>query len=313
MDINKSLMRSLRQTMEMFGISEEEVFDKEDYLDDWERDLAAPRKIASGKPYKILVCGGRHFEAYGLLKVVLGKLIKKFHIDISKSEIVSGHCQGADMLGEKYAEEYNIPIKRFPADWAKYKRKAGPIRNKQMIDYISGFENKLVVAFTSINTVGTRNTMMLARKNNIPIVEIPFAPMHDNQLFAVELNCISAHNFLKYIERVNQNEAVLREIITRLKTESIPYGAMYIMPDGMILDLSAFENGHADFWVYLDERIPITSYPQYDIANYLRDKGWIKANPREEYIETEYTPTEKQMQKICEILKLYPISVKIEL
>ena len=299
MDINERLMRALKQTAEMFGIKEEE------YLDDWENELPAPKQIANGKPYKILVCGGRHFESYGLLKVVLGKLLEKFHMDISKSEIVSGHCQGADMLGEKYAEQYGIPVKIFPAYWKKYKRKAGPIRNKQMIDYSKGFENQLVVAFTTANTVGTRNTIKLAHKNNIPVVEIPYAPMHDNRLFAMELNCISAHDFLKYIDRVNQNETVLREIIARLKTETIPYGAMYITPDGTILDLSAFENGHADLWAYLDERISITSYPQYDIVNYLRDKGWRKANTKVGYIETQYS-TVKQMLIVDDILDAYP-------
>ncbi len=305
MDINDSLMRSLKQTMEMFGIREEEVFE--------ENELPTPKRITNGKAYKILVCGGRHFESYGLLKVVLGKLIEKFHIDISMSEIVSGHCQGADMLGEKYAEEYGISVKCFPADWEKYKRKAGPIRNKQMIDYISGFENKLVVAFTTADTVGTRNTIKLAQKNNIPMVEIPYTAMHDNRVFAMELNGISAHDFLKYVERVNKNEEVLREVVARLKTDSIPCGAMYILPNGTLLDLSSFENGHADLWAYLDERIPITSYPQYDIVNYLRDKGWIRANTKEQYIETENIPTEKQTRKIAEILKIYPINVKINL
>ena len=305
MDINESLMRALKQTMQMFGISEEEVFE--------ENELPTPKKIANGKPYKILVCGGRHFESYGLLKVVLGKLIENFYIDISMSEIVSGHCQGADMLGEKYAEEYGISVKRFPADWEKYKRKAGPIRNKQMIDYISEFENKLVVAFTTADTVGTRNTIKLAQKNNIPVVEIPYTAMHDNRAFAMELNGVSAHDFLKYVERVNQNEAALREVVARLKTDSIPNGAMYILPNGTLLDLSTLENGHADLWAYLDERISITSYPQYDIVNYLRDKGWIKANTKEKYIETDNIPTEKQTLKIAEIIKLYPISVKINL
>lgn len=305
MDINDRLIKSLKQTMKMFGISEEEVFEQ--------NELPTPKRIVNGKAYKILVCGGRHFESYGLLKVVLGKLIEKFHINISTSEIVSGHCQGADMLGEKYAEEYGVSVKRFPADWGKYKRKAGPIRNKQMIDYISGFENKLVVAFTTADTVGTRNTINLAQKNHIPVVEIPYTPMHDNRLFATELNGISTHCFLKYIEQVNQNEAVLRETVARLKTDVIPYGAMYILPNGTLLDLSTFENGHADLWAYLDERISITSYPQYDIVNYLRDKGWIRANTKAQYIETEHIPTEKQTLKIAEILKLYPISVKINL
>lgn len=299
MDINDRLMKSLKQTAEMFGIKEEE------YMDDWESELPAPKRIANGKAYKILVCGGRHFESYGLLKVVLGKLIEKFYINISTSEIVSGHCQGADMLGEKYAEEYGISVKAFPADWGKYKRKAGPIRNKQMIDYIGGFENKLVVAFTTADTVGTRNTINLAQKNNIPIVEIPYTAMHDNRAFAMELNNVSAHNFLKYVERINQSEELLRETVARLKTDSIPYGAMYILPNGTVLDLSTFENGHADLWAYLDERIPITNYPQCDIVHYLRDKGWIRANTKVGYIETSYA-TVKQMLLVDDIVDKYP-------
>ncbi len=174
-----------------------------------------------------------------------------------------------------------------------------------MIDYINGFENKLVVAFTTAKTKGTRNTMRLAQKNNIPVVEIPYTAMYDNRLFAMELNCISAHNFLKYIEQVNQNETVLRETIARLQTDSIPYGAMYITPDGTVLDLSTLENGHVDLWAYLDERIPITSYPQYDIVNYLRDKGWRKANTKVGYIETQYS-TAKQMLLVDDILDAYP-------
>ncbi len=103
----------------------------------------------------------------------------------------------------------------------------------------------------------------------------------------------------------------LQEVIEKLKTSSIPFGAMYILPNGTILDLSTFENGHADLWAYLDERIPITSYPQYDMSNFLRDLGWIKANTREGYIESQRIPTKKQTEKIAEILKTYPITAKI--
>ena len=115
------------------------------------------------------------------------------------------------------------------------------------------------------------------------------------------------------MERVNRNEGVLQEVVARLKTDSIPCGAMYILPNGTVLDLFALENGHADLWAYFDERISKTTYPQYDIVNYLRDKGWIRANTKVQYIEMEQIPTEKQTRKIAEILKIYPINVKINL
>lgn len=37
-----------------------------------------------------------------------------------------------------------------------------------MIDYINNFENKLVVAFTTVDTVGTRNIVKLAQKTIFP-------------------------------------------------------------------------------------------------------------------------------------------------
>ena len=119
---------------------------------------------------RILVCGGRHFEDYNLLKNILDKVLKLKKLTPQDVEIVSGHCKGADKLGERWAEEKNASVKIFPADWVKYKKSAGPIRNKQMIDYITCFSDKLVVAFVSPNSKGTRNTISLAQKNNIPVI-----------------------------------------------------------------------------------------------------------------------------------------------
>ena len=51
------------------------------------------------------------------------------------SEIVSGGCRGVDLAGEQFAQERQIPIKRFLPDWDRYGKAAGPIRNAQMADY----------------------------------------------------------------------------------------------------------------------------------------------------------------------------------
>ncbi len=119
---------------------------------------------------RILVCGGRHFDDYELLKNILDKVLKVKRLTPKDVEIVSGHCIGADRLGEKWAEENNATVKIFPADWAAFGKAAGPIRNKQMIDYITCFENKMVVAFVSSNSKGTKQTIGLAQKNNIPVI-----------------------------------------------------------------------------------------------------------------------------------------------
>ena len=118
------------------------------------------------KAYKIIVCGGRHFEDYTRLKAIMKDYLDKNVIAPTDVEIVSGHCQGADMLGERYAEEHGCALTVFPAEWKKYGRAAGPIRNKQMVDSIANAKKKAVIAFVSENTRGTKNTVAYA-KNNI--------------------------------------------------------------------------------------------------------------------------------------------------
>lgn len=50
---------------------------------------------------KILICGGRHFTDYRLLEETVNNIIAEMLCD--DIEIVSGHCTGADRLGELYA------------------------------------------------------------------------------------------------------------------------------------------------------------------------------------------------------------------
>ena len=58
---------------------------------------------------------------------------------------VSGGCTGADYLGEKFAKENGYLLERYPAEWEKSDKKAGPLRNKKMAeiaDYIICFWDK---------------------------------------------------------------------------------------------------------------------------------------------------------------------------
>lgn len=48
--------------------------------------------------------------------------------------VVSGGCYGVDASGEKWAGENGVPCVRYPADWSRYGRSAGPRRNAVMAD-----------------------------------------------------------------------------------------------------------------------------------------------------------------------------------
>jgi hypothetical protein len=79
-------------------------------------------------------------------------------------EIVSGHCRGIDLGGEFYAKEKGIPVKIFKADWDKYGKSAGPMRNKLMAEY-----SDVLLAVWDGKSRGTKNMIDEMRKLNKPV------------------------------------------------------------------------------------------------------------------------------------------------
>jgi len=82
-------------------------------------------------------------------------------------KIVSGGADGIDSLAEMYAKNHNIPIIVHPADWTKYGKQAGPLRNQLIIN-----DATHMIAFPSSNSKGTFHTIGLAKKKGIDCVVI---------------------------------------------------------------------------------------------------------------------------------------------
>jgi hypothetical protein len=81
------------------------------------------------------------------------------------SAVVSGTARGADTFGERWAQEKNIEVIRFPAEWEKYRRKAGPIRNEVMAKNAEG-----LIAMWDGKSRGTRSMLDLAAKHGLRIM-----------------------------------------------------------------------------------------------------------------------------------------------
>ena len=114
---------------------------------------------AEKKEYRLVVAGSRDFDDYTLLAAELDKLLAgKTNITI-----VSGTARGADRLGERYAAEHNLRIERFPAEWEKYHKGAGPIRNMKMVQSADA-----VIVFWDNESSGTKNIIECARKQDVP-------------------------------------------------------------------------------------------------------------------------------------------------
>lgn len=112
---------------------------------------------------KVIVAGTRTFSS-GSNYFALKEVMKKHNFISQEVEIVSGGCRGADALGERWAREYGKPIKLFPADWDKYGRKAGFIRNKEMAEY-----GDCLVAFWDGTSRGTKMMIDLAKAYGLKV------------------------------------------------------------------------------------------------------------------------------------------------
>ena len=112
---------------------------------------------------RVVVAGCRYYNNYEEAKAFIDFCIAniKKGNDIA---ILSGGCAGADMLGERYANERGYSVERYVAQWGIYGRAAGPIRNEEMAksaDY--------VICFWDGKSKGTRSLIELAAKHQKPI------------------------------------------------------------------------------------------------------------------------------------------------
>lgn len=78
---------------------------------------------------KVLVCGGRNYDDWPKLKTKLDDI----HEITPITEIIHGCSDGADRLAGVWARWNNIKENRFPADWKTHGKKAGYVRNAQML------------------------------------------------------------------------------------------------------------------------------------------------------------------------------------
>lgn len=119
----------------------------------------------------ILVCGGRSYGMPTQQKSLETTRAERWHLvhelatRITLNDmIIAGAAPGADSLAIDWARLAYVPFREFPADWAKYRKRAGFIRNQQMLD--EGAPDR-VLAFPGNR--GTLDMISRARAARIPV------------------------------------------------------------------------------------------------------------------------------------------------
>lgn len=121
------------------------------------------------KELRIIIAGSRDFNDYKLLKTSIRDILKNISLDdINKIKIISGTARGADQLGERFAKQFKLEVVKFPADWNRFGKRAGYIRNEEMAKYSVKDDNYgMLVAFWDGKSRGTKHMIDLAKKHGV--------------------------------------------------------------------------------------------------------------------------------------------------
>ncbi len=112
---------------------------------------------------RAIIAGGRDLPGLDIYYNYLQEL----HTRLNIVEVISGCARGGDHIGEMFAAKNNIPVSKFPAQWKLHGKMAGPIRNREMAEYIKRLEAGCVILLPGGK--GTANMEQYANFFNIQV------------------------------------------------------------------------------------------------------------------------------------------------
>ena len=120
---------------------------------------------------KLIVAGSRAVTDYSLVASAIDELVEN---ELSITAIIDGTARGVDMLASRYAAEHGIENIRVPAEWKRYGRGAGRLRNIRMAEM-----GNVLLALWDGKSSGTKSMIEAAKHRGIP-VHIVFCKANDS-------------------------------------------------------------------------------------------------------------------------------------
>jgi len=125
------------------------------------------------KTLKVAVTGSRNYYDYETISLVLDNINSREPI----TAIITGGADGADSLAEHWAKINDIEVITFHAEWFKYGKNAGPIRNTLIAK-----ECDILVAFPLENSRGTIDCIKKANIEGKPYLVIDYKDKYKKKL-----------------------------------------------------------------------------------------------------------------------------------
>jgi hypothetical protein len=92
------------------------------------------------------------------------------HIEAAPWEpslVLCGMARGVDLIGRAWALSQGIEVREYPAAWRQYGRRAGPMRNQEMVDTAQAL---VVIRFQ--RSRGSKDVLMRARLRGLVIHDV---------------------------------------------------------------------------------------------------------------------------------------------
>ena len=128
--------------------------------------------------FRVVVAGGRRYADKAALYRWLDHFLRDRVAEGWTIVIIHGNCRRidpetkaelptADQLARQYAYDRGYDQVPFTAQWTKFGKRAGPLRNAEMAEY-----GHVLIAFWNKKSDGTKNMITLARLKGLPIRQV---------------------------------------------------------------------------------------------------------------------------------------------
>lgn len=115
---------------------------------------------------RVLICGSRTWDKPIPIDVIVGGLVAVYGRE--NVTVIHGAAPGADSMAASAGARHGVEVLDFPAEWDEFGKRAGPIRNQQMLD-----EGQPEVVFAFADDLeasrGTRDMVRRARRAGLPV------------------------------------------------------------------------------------------------------------------------------------------------
>ena len=130
------------------------------------------------KSYRVAIVGSREYDRREEFEWIMDSLMKGFDAS-QKITIVSGGARGADSFAAEYAKNNGLALIEHPADWERYGKRAGFVRNASIWN-----DADFGIAFWDGKSQGTEHSFHLAKEQGKNLA----AYLYTKRCFMIESN-----------------------------------------------------------------------------------------------------------------------------